>query len=258
MTIQITWLLFGAFALYAMAFVRNFFPKAYKSTSLLTIGGLVLHTVALHKIYKITGASPTATIYGLVEVIAWFCAVISIFGGVLKFDILKKITIVAAILAILPACCPVFLKNVATEKISSTLLIQTHAIFAALSYALMFAAFIVSLVYLRKHSALKKAIITENTSSLQLLNNIVKSTLLGATFAMLISIALGIIATSGMSIDTFMLAKILSGICVFIIQAYISINIVSHNIKGIALAKITTTLLIISITALLAVGLRNI
>ncbi len=265
MTIQITWFLFGAFVSYAIVAVSKFSSRANKPTFIeksllesITISGLILHTIALYKIYEVTGAFPTATIYGLIEVIAWFCAVISISGVVLKYDILKKLTIAATILVILPVCCPVFLKNVAAEKISSTLLIQVHAIFAALSYALMFAAFIVSLVYLRKYSALKKAIITESASSLQRLNNIVKNTLLGATLTMLISIVLGIVATSGTPIDKLMFAKISSGVCVFIVQAYISIKIISRNIKGVALATLTTTLIIISIAALLAVGLRNV
>lgn len=258
MTTQIPALLFGAFALYAMAFAGCFFPKTGKSKSVLTIGGLLLQTMALKNIYVLTNAFPTSTIYGLVEVIAWFCAIIAVFGFIFEIDFLKKATILAAILTILPACCPVFLQKISESKIQSSLLVQIHAIFAALSYVFMFIASAISLVYMRKHSALKKAIMTQSSSSLQTLSKVTKILLLVATCAMAVSIILGIVAMRSSGVNAMMFAKIVAGICVLTIQIYISGNIVLQNIKGSPLAKLSTTLLIVSIVALIPITLRSI
>ncbi len=256
MTIPITWLLFGAFALYALASVGNFFSKSKKIEVSLIGFGIIQQAIALFEIYKLTNASPTATIYGLVEVIAFFCAILAIIGLLFKIESLKKLAFVAAVLSILPACCPVFLENVSTEKIATGALIQTHAISAALSYALMLTAFIVSVVYSRKYIALKKAVITKHESSLQMLNKIVIVALFGATFAMLISIIFGIVAINGAQMNALLTTKILGGVCVFLIQAYISTNIILKKTKGLVLVKLTTFLLIISVAVLIAIGFR--
>ncbi|MBE6414723.1 MAG: hypothetical protein E7035_09290 [Verrucomicrobiaceae bacterium] len=259
-TSSISIFLCQAFVFYSIAITSYFFPKSQKFASIFTIIAFVQHTIALWFFYDAIKTLPSSNIYGLVEIMGWGCAVVSLVGIALKIDALKKFPLLAsAILTVIPLCCPVFTNNVSTSETPSSLTIQLHALFAGLSYAMMFAGFVLAIAYLRKSSNLKNKIEqnSKNIISLESLNKAVKKTILLASITMLISIILGVIGMPSGETEYPLLIKIIIGLSVFSVQIYITTNIILENIKATSLAKITTILLVLSIVALFPIELRR-
>ncbi len=260
MSTSIPILLCQAFAFYAISATSYLFPKSQKIAPIFTIVAFVVHTIALWFFYEAIKTLPSSNIYGLVEIMGWGCAIVSLVGFTLKIEALKKLPLLAsAILTIIPLCCPVFTSNVSAPQISSTLSIQMHAFFAGLSYAMMFTGFVISIAYLRKSSKLKNR--TEQnlkkSISLEALNKGVKISVLTASIAMIISIILGIVGLPHGKIEYPLLIKIIIGASIFSVQIYIAVNIIYQNIKATSLAKTTAILLVLSIFALLPIELRH-
>ena len=261
--IKIPALLFVAFVLYSIAFVGNFFPKTRERTkALLSIFAIAFHTGAMWEIFLLSNSLPTSTIYELLESIGWFSGVLAIIGFMFGVKAFKKIPlIVASALTILPALCPHFVENI-TESAQnvSGIEIQIHALFAALSYAMMFAGFLMGLAYLRKYYALKnKKPVSDKVLgvSLEALCKGMKRSIFGAMLAMGISLWLGFISLPNAQIDTLMQLKILAGICVLIVQVYIFGNVALQSIKDASLAKLAVALMIVSVLAFVPIILRS-
>ena len=260
MTSYIPIILCLVFVFYSIASISYFFPKSEKFTNVFVIIAFILHTFALCFFYDAINALPSSNIYGLIEVMGWGCAVVSIMGIALKINALKKLPLLAAtILTIMPLCCPVFSQNVSMQKPPSSLVIQMHAFFAALSYAMMFTGLIVSLAYLHKSSKLKNKVAKNKPSaiSLEALNKAVKISVLSAAITMIISIILGICGIPSIKAEYPLLIKIIIGSSIFAVQIYIAVNIIFQNIKATALAKVTAILLVLSIIALFSIELRR-
>ncbi len=248
------------FVFYSIAGTSYFFPKSQKIAPIFAITAFIQHTFTLWLFYKAVETLPSSNVYGLIEVMAWGCAVVSLCGMIFKVEAFKKLPLLAsAVLTIIPLCCPVFTSNVSTPQTPSTLTIQMHALFAGLSYAMMFASFVLAIAYLRKSSNLKHKIEhnSKNIISLEALNKAVKKTILLASLTMMISIILGILGMPSGKTEYPLLIKIIIGCSIFFVQIYIALNIVFQNIKATTLAKITTLLIVLSIAALFPIELRR-
>ncbi len=253
-------LLYIAFAFYAIAIASTFFPKCKNIILPFLAIAFVIHSCALCVFYNITNSLPSSNIYGLIEVISWGCALVAIVGYIAKIQALRNLPIImATILAIIPMGCPVFSEYVSSPKKVSTLIIQLHAFFAALSYTMMFVGFASSLAYLYKHNKLKKKIEqgSKKGISLEGLNKSVKISIIGATITMMISIVLGIIGIQSENLVYPFMIKTIIGSSIFTVQIYVAINIILQNIKGTALAKTTSILLMLSVVALIPIELRH-
>lgn len=262
--IKIPTLLFIAFALYSIAFVGNFFPKTRERTkALLSIFAIAFHTGAMWEIFLLSKSLPTSTIYELLEAIGWFSGILAIIGFMFGVKAFKKIPLViASAFTILPALCPHFVENItaSAQKVSG-IEVQVHALFAALSYAMMFVGFLMGIAYLRKYYALKnKKLVSDKVLgiSLESLCKGMKRTIFGAMIAMGCSLWLGFMSLPNAQIDALMQLKILAGVCVFIVQVYIFGNIALQNIKDAALAKLAVALMIVSVLAFVPIIIRSI
>lgn len=260
MTLYIAPLLLGAAALYAASFAGNFFPRRGGANALMLAAGFVLQTLALWKMVDAADSLPTASPQGLMELVGWLCAMISLAGAAFGIGALKKIPpAAAAIFTMLPACCPALASAASSGRAPSPSVVQLHALAAAVSYALMFAALAVSAVYMLKHRALKRKTAADSFGvPLQSLDKSARLLLAGAAAAMAVSVSLGAAGLWRADINPPMLVKISAGLCVFFVQAYIAANALIYKVGGTALAKLCLTLVAVALAAAAAIELRNV
>lgn len=262
MTYLIAPLLLGASACYAISFAGNFFPRRGRRGAILILAGFAMQTAALWQMTAAARSLPTSTAHGLMELVGWFCAMLSLAGFAFGFEALKKIpTAAAAILTMLPACCPALEKSASAAEGAAPAIVQLHALAAMISYALMFAALAVSLAHLRKHRALKRRSGTGGESfgvPLQTLAKTAQISLVCAAGAMLLSVLLGAMGALQAGLSPRFAVKIAAGCSVLAVQAYAAYKVAALNIRGPDLAKISATVAAVAAAAVLAVELRNI
>ena len=261
MTYFTPYFFFAAFAFYAMAFAANFFPERRTGGQIALIAaGLAAHTAAFAILFAFDSSIPAGYPQGLSEIIGWFCAAIALAGAALKIEAFTKLpTAAAAALTVLPAFCPTFLES-AMRQPSVGVVAQAHAVFAALSYALMFAAAACALAAMGKRAALKRrgdAVKSGFGMPLGRLNKALKISIVAAAIAMALAVAIGFAALGAADFDAYMGAKVAAGLCIFLVQGYVALNILRQNIKGAPLEKLAITLLIISLIGLIPIEARS-
>ena|GEM_PF-6835406 len=262
MTSYTIYFFFAAFAFYACAFAMNFFPsKNDASRAALAAVGFVLHTCALVPFLADAGAMPIGFPQGLAECVAWLCAATALAGFAFGIDAFKKLTIgAAAILTVLPAFCPMFADSAARQTAAAAT-VQIHALFAALSYALMVSAAACAAAGMLKRAALKRRIDAANSMfamPLGRLNKTLKMALVGAAAAMAVSVGFGAETLCRADFDARMGAKIAAGLCVFAVQIFTVANILRQNIKDAPLERLALALAAMSLAALIPIEARNI
>ena len=251
-------LLFAAFVFYVWAFAQNFFPEISRLRRAGLAGaGFLLHTLALVLFCADVSALPTSSPHWLVELIAWILAGMSLCGYLFGVDWLGNFPLAAAaLLTVLPACCPAFFAKSAglARAEGRSAVVFVHAVAAACSYALMFLSASISAAYLLKRRALKNRRQSGTYSfgiSLGRLNRALKILSVAAAGAMAVSLGFGCWAAFGGA--GVAAAKMSAGVAVFAIQCAIAFAIVSRNVKDAPLAKLCLLLFVAALAAFVSI-----
>lgn len=257
-------LIFLAGALYGVSAYFGAGGAAGKSLKT-ALAGFAAHTAALVWFVAHYGKFPTSTPYGLLEIIVWTFVLIqtgaALFG--LKFTGVFSM-LPACVLALLPLGCPAFVKSVGGGG-EATAAVGMHAILALVSYAFVAAAACFGILYILQRRSLRdksRGIFSRLLPSLETLDRLGAMSVGGSVFSMLISVALGFYALSGVpaaeGASAAALWKFAAAAVLFCAQLAAFLLCAFGKANGIRLARIEILLAAIALAAMVPVEIFNI
>ncbi len=263
----VIWVLFLASGLlYSIAFFNALIPfltkRAYEESVFYKIssGAFFLHTLALGLATYKAGALPLSSVYELFMLVAWFIVLIDlVFSKIFKIKLAIFFgAMFAAILVLLPLLCPYFNINVETQ-IKSPLTIS-HIVCAGLSYALMGLGFIFAIIQYLQISALQKkksSMFFRMLPPLSSVNNYIFAVECLASFTMILSIVLGVVAffAYDMSIATLWI-KFLCVFAIFAMQISFVILTNKNLLRGKFQAYFAMIIFVVSLLLMFPIDYR--
>ena len=265
MTVAI--LILAAGALYAASLLKAGFGRTTdakkRSAFALAAVGFALHTAALAIRFAETSKFPVGTAYELIESIAWIFVLLQLaIAASFKVGLVGVFSMLpAAVLALLPLTCPVFVQKMSDAPKATANFAATHAILAAVSYAALAAAAIFSAAYLSQKKSLKAKSSDISTLSLPPLETLEKWTgaMLGTSAAaMFIAVIVGAVSAQYVPPAAHLTLKYALGTLVFAAQALVYMMAASGAARGARLAKFAIILFVFALIMLVPIELRMI
>lgn len=262
-----TILLFIAGALYGASFLSAGFGEvgaARRRMAFFTaLAGFAFHTAALGLRCWQTSRVPVGTSYEFVESTAWIFAALQLAVSLFMRTPLAGFfsMLPAAVLTLLPACCPAFPAAMESAPKSVFSYAAAHGILAAFSYGFTAASALLGGLYLRQCSILRGKTALPKVSampSLYTLGRGVGAFASTAAASMLASIALGAYMVSSGDTNCAMLVKFAAGAAVFAGQAAFCALAVFGVLRGVRLAKFSIALFAAALILLVPIELRTV
>lgn len=262
-------LLFPAGLCYLLAWGFGFFhsrkkPGGARYFYIFSVLGFVLQSAALGYLAFKTGRLPIGNSYELTESVAWAivlvdCAASAILGARVAGSMAL---FVAAILAILPPCCPSFSACVfESAPALKPDLAAVHGAFAVLSYAFLCLCAMFSGVYLFQIRALKRRsgdLLSGDFLPLPKILRFARRSLGLACLGMALSVFVGVLAASSADGSFFMLLKFSAGGVLFLAMLGLLWLSFRRDLNGRTFARLSLILFALSILILIPIELRNV
>ena len=262
-----TILLFIAGILYGVSFLSAGFGgvgtsrrrRAFAAAAV----GFAFHTAALGFRCWQTSRVPVGTSYEFVESTAWILAALQLASSFfMRMPLAGFFSMLpAAVLTLLPVCCPAFSAAMEGAPKSALTYAGAHGILAAFSYGFTAVAALLGGLYLRQCSLLRGKTELPKVSTMPSLYTLERGMGAFASTAaasMLASIALGSYMVSAADTNCAMLVKFAAGAAVFAGQSAFCALAVFGVLRGVRLAKFSIALFVAALILLVPIELRTV